>query len=705
MGKIFINFKKKVALVTIICMMFTQVPANVFAATSSDISGHWAQATIQKWVDQGIIKGYADGTFRPENNISRAEFMTLVNGIFGYTEKVATTYSDVSADDWYADVVTKAAAAGYINGYPDGTMRPDKPITREEAATIIMKINKLMENEEAASKFTDASTLAWSKGAVGSVYFSGIMNGYPNGSFQPRNFIKRGEAVFALDKSLIFSKNNVIYDQAGTYGPATGELQVSGNVIVQVKGTVLQNMVISGNLIIDKNVGDGNVTLKNVTIKGETKIYGGGLNSIIVINSDLGSVTVAKVDGKIRMVISGNTTVDKLIVNSGATIEESNMTIGSEGFQEIIVDAEEEDIIIFIGFFTDVKIDSPGIGIELPKNTNIENLTINGKIDIAGEGIIKNAIINASGVTLEKAPTNMVVAPGVTAPVIITPVSGSGGSVTIEVIQVSAITVTGTGSAITVVNGETLQMIGEVAPTNATNKTIAWSVINGTGTATIDANGLLTATGVGTVTVQATNAASSVNGTKVINVTATEIVLVAEFTNAENAATVAALLNASPNALGLDLTNYAELDAAGKSDVAADLFAAKAELTTKALIQTAVGTAIATAKVESEARAAEAVLVAQYTNAADAAAVTTLLATSPNALGLTLANYAELDATGKSDVAADLFAARAGLTTKALIQTAVETAIATAKGESEARATEAAKVETATLAVEAYEAA
>src|SRR5665648_696856 len=149
-----------------------------------------------------------------KTNISRAEFMTLVNGIFGYTEVKATTYTDVKADSWYADAVAKAAAAGYINGYPDGTMKPDNSISREEAATIIMKINKLTANAEAANEFTDASTLVWSKGAVGAVKFAGIMIGYPDGSFQPKNYIKRGEVIFALDKSLTFSKSNMDYEDA-----------------------------------------------------------------------------------------------------------------------------------------------------------------------------------------------------------------------------------------------------------------------------------------------------------------------------------------------------------------------------------------------------------------------------------------------------------------------------------------------------------
>src|SRR5659263_9723 len=359
MGNLMTNTKKRIAILTILCMMFTLMPSTVSAVNASDISGHWAQTTIQSWTDNNLIKGYPDGTFKLDNNITRAEFITLVNGAFGYTKTAPISFTDVGQNAWYASAIAVAVEAGYISGYPDGTMRPDNPISREEAATIIMKINKLTENADAASKFTDANTLVWSKGAVGAVKFAGIMIGYPDGSFQPKNYIKRGEAVFALDKSLTFSKNNMIYDKVGTYGPATGDLQITGNVIVQVKGTVLQNMVISGDLIIDHNVGEGNVTLKNVTIKGETKIYGGGVNSIIVIDSTLGKVTVSKVDGEIRIVISGNTTVGVVTANSGVTLQESNLTGDNSGFQEIILDAEVGDTIIMIGSFTNVEINSP----------------------------------------------------------------------------------------------------------------------------------------------------------------------------------------------------------------------------------------------------------------------------------------------------------------------------------------------------------
>src|SRR5450756_643947 len=195
----FRNFKRIIAVLAIICLMFSLMPANTFAFQATDISGHWAQVKIQSWIDKGLIKGYPDGTFKPDQDITRAEFMALVNRAFGYTAVAPITYTDVKAGSWYAPEVAKAQAAGYITGYPDGTMKPENPITREEVATIVARIKNLTSDANAADKYTDASKIgSWSKGQVGAVTSAKIMQGYPDGSFMPQGLITRAEVVEAL---------------------------------------------------------------------------------------------------------------------------------------------------------------------------------------------------------------------------------------------------------------------------------------------------------------------------------------------------------------------------------------------------------------------------------------------------------------------------------------------------------------------------
>lgn len=228
--------KRKVTILTVAFIIFTLVmPINV-AATTSDISNHWANISIQSWLEQGFISGYPDGSFRPENNISRAEFMTLANKAFKYTEIAPIDYSDVKVEAWYYNVIAIAKAAGYIGGYPDGTMKPNSPITREEAASIIMKIKGLVPNPTAADNFTDVERLSWSKGAIGAVLKTNIMIGNPDGSFGPKKFIKRGETVVSLDRTYKYLAESVT-----SPAPATNNGDTNTEIVVPtpgIKGTM-----------------------------------------------------------------------------------------------------------------------------------------------------------------------------------------------------------------------------------------------------------------------------------------------------------------------------------------------------------------------------------------------------------------------------------------------------------------------------------
>jgi hypothetical protein len=168
----------------------------------SDIQDHWASSQIQLSVQQGLVSGYPDGCFKPDNNITRAEFISIVNRAYKFTSQAAIDYSDVPADAWFAGDIAKASSAGYLSGYNDGTMRPDQPISRQEVAAIIARISQLdtTASLDAADKFKDAAAIpAWSKVAIGAVAAQGYMNGYPDQSYRPTQPITRAEAVVTLD--------------------------------------------------------------------------------------------------------------------------------------------------------------------------------------------------------------------------------------------------------------------------------------------------------------------------------------------------------------------------------------------------------------------------------------------------------------------------------------------------------------------------
>jgi len=437
--------KKMFSCFVIAAALLTFPIISAFAAIPSDIAGHWAGAQIAGWVDKGLVKGYPDGTFRPDDNVTRAEFMALVNGAFGYTSKAAVSYKDVPAGAWYADAVAKAGAAGYIGGYGDGTIRPDNPITRAEAATVVMRIKGLAADSGAAAKFTDAEAVpAWSRGAVGAVAASGIMGGYPGGSFRARDFISRAEAVVALNKALVAS---LTYDKAGIYGPESGTRIIAGPVIIKAAGVTLRNTVVKGNLTIAKEVGDGEVRLEKVVVNGETYIQGGGFNSIYFIDTETGKVYVQKDEGPVRIVASGSSEIQQLIVQTSVKVEEADLS--GKGVEGIVVEKKGDGAVeISLAGVTVEKIEVKSEGVIINADsgtkvteliasgaktvvntragTQIATLVANASIDVNGQGAIQKAEINAGGVSFDSRPKSLDVAAGVSAPTV--GAGSSGGS-------------------------------------------------------------------------------------------------------------------------------------------------------------------------------------------------------------------------------------------------------------------------------------
>lgn len=93
--------------------------ASAAIAQSTDIQGHWAEKQITSWVQKGLASGYPDGTFKPDSNITRAEFITLTNQAYNFTATTDINYVDVASSAWYAPEIARARAAGYISGYAE----------------------------------------------------------------------------------------------------------------------------------------------------------------------------------------------------------------------------------------------------------------------------------------------------------------------------------------------------------------------------------------------------------------------------------------------------------------------------------------------------------------------------------------------------------------------------------------------------------
>lgn len=200
------TWQKRLAIPLLLLLVLSLVPDLAQSELPGDIHGHWAGERIQSWLDRDLAAGYPDGTFRPDGQVTRAEFVAFMNRAYDVPESgSAPGFSDVPGGHWSYRHVAAAAQAGLVTGYPDGTFGPENAITRQEAAAIV---NRLLELDQAAPNpapqpFSDQGSIApWAADAVSAAAAAGMVTGYPDGTFRPRNPITRAESVSVLDRGL-----------------------------------------------------------------------------------------------------------------------------------------------------------------------------------------------------------------------------------------------------------------------------------------------------------------------------------------------------------------------------------------------------------------------------------------------------------------------------------------------------------------------
>lgn len=171
--------KRIASLLLAVVMLVSVLTIGASAASNfTDVNGHWSEAHIDYWTDKGSVSGYADSTFKPDNNITRAEVAQMLMNIFQLTGE-GKGFTDVKSTDWYYAAVMAAQKLGIFEGYEDGSFRPNNKITRQECLVLIARITNTKENAEYANKFADAADISgWAKGAVGGLLEAGILSGY-----------------------------------------------------------------------------------------------------------------------------------------------------------------------------------------------------------------------------------------------------------------------------------------------------------------------------------------------------------------------------------------------------------------------------------------------------------------------------------------------------------------------------------------------
>ena len=177
--------------------------AETLVAGFRDIKGHWAVPAITALTERRWIGGYEGYRFEPDRGITRAEAVSILSKAYKFKAANAVQYSDVNVKHWaYADIA-KAAGAGIVHGYQNGTFAPNRFVTRAEMAVMIGNAMKEKPRASIRGPFTDVSVNHWAAPMLSQMKSRGYLKGYSNGSFKPDVSASRAEFTAMLYEILV----------------------------------------------------------------------------------------------------------------------------------------------------------------------------------------------------------------------------------------------------------------------------------------------------------------------------------------------------------------------------------------------------------------------------------------------------------------------------------------------------------------------
>lgn len=425
MGAAFARRLMSLALAAV--MLWSLLPGLTPAAEAAE----WMEPYLEKLVDWGVMRGSASGGLNPDRVLTRAEFVTMINRAFGYTERGTTPFRDVPENAWYADDINIAYQAGYFTGTSETTAGPMGRVTREQAAVLLGRNLRLQGIPGVNSDFTDVQQMGnWSRGMVQECAELGIIQGYPDGTFRPKNYITRGQMACFLVRAL------------GTLVHETGDQVVGGvygNLTVNTAGVKLKDTVVTGNLYLSGGVGLGNVELENVTVMGKIVVCGAGEaergeSSIILRNVTAEALEIDSLSDHFMTVrTEGLTNIANTIVRTSAYLEDvTDDDLGlrvitldgtADGTQlqlagnikEVVNITPNSNLQVVQGVTGKLTVDerATGSALSIAKDTTVKILNLDAGVPVTGNGDVSKMNVNAPGSSATMLPDTIYIRPGI----------------------------------------------------------------------------------------------------------------------------------------------------------------------------------------------------------------------------------------------------------------------------------------------------
>lgn len=401
------------------------------AVTPGAKAAGWAQPYMDQLTEWGVLRGEEIGK-DPDEFISRAEYVTLLNRTFGYKltgEESYVPFTDLNGDEWYYEDIRTAYNVGYFTGVPGSKALPNDNLTRAQAVVAVGRNLMLEEEPGEVHEFSDGRSLSpWARGMIKAAYKAELINGNPGGSFQPNRFITRGEMACLLVRAV----GTLVQDER------EHELgNVYGNVTINSSGVTLKNTTVAGNLYLTGGISLGEVTLDNVRVLGRIVVSGAGEahegdTSVTMRNVVADELVVDSVEDQfVTVKVQGISNIDKTYVRTPAYLQD--MTGQDYGLKQINLEAEDSttlqlvgnikkvvnytpysQITVAQGVVNDLTVDEKAIDarLDILNGGRVKQLSLDVGTTVAGKGDIDHVDVAASNVTVAQLPNTITVRPG-----------------------------------------------------------------------------------------------------------------------------------------------------------------------------------------------------------------------------------------------------------------------------------------------------
>lgn len=231
---------KKIRAAVCALLAMTVTFCGVYAAAFSDVDPNTdVGRAITEMYEKGYIQGFGDGSFRPQSTLTRAEFVTIINKMYGYRVPAENIFTDINEKSWYYTDVMCAVAAGYIKGMGDGTFRPNVSVTREQ---VCVMLDSILKTERFGSAVVISDSVSeWARESVEKLVANRMFSLEAGNRFRATEPITRGEVCAALEKCII--DTDADYGEIDMEGMVREELEKKLTALIKVmKEKVIPSM-------------------------------------------------------------------------------------------------------------------------------------------------------------------------------------------------------------------------------------------------------------------------------------------------------------------------------------------------------------------------------------------------------------------------------------------------------------------------------